>query len=648
MADRTGWVLSAILFASSPAMAQQGQQQAEGFDAHGFQLAPHDGDLRDPLVVQRPGAFSSGDFFISGVAEYAESPLIQVASPEFGNQDVETAVLDNVVALNMSVGVAFHDYVRIDAKLPVFFASTGAIQTEGPAPGDVRVSALLMAVRPQHVVGAGGFGFGVIGHADIPSGTPDRFLGQDGVAGGARLAATYEFPVVTLSGDVGTQFNPSLALGNLNGSNTMLANGAIGFLASDQVGLNFEIAAAPPFEPPEGLTFPAETLASLRYRDPNNGSFYTFGGALGLTSGPGVAAFRVFIGGGYAQQEPPRQPDFDTVGTLQTTDLCPLERETMNGWKDEDGCPDQLAAMSIDVRYLGRPWIAESKIREPDGTIESTQITADGRQLDAVPGSKWAVKARADGCLYGEGEAVADEAGTALVVNLEAKLDAHVLVEVIGPDDTPVEEATVAWTSDLPLCIPEGVNQVEPSGILEQDLANGTHHLMVTAPAHTVYEEDVVFEKDEDKIIQVKLDITKIRVEKQQIVILEKVMFETAKSVIRPVSFDLLDEVAGTIITNPDLGRVEVAGHTDSKGSDAYNEKLSQRRADSVKKYLMDQGVDADSLLAVGYGETKPVDTNKTPAGREVNRRVEFNLIDANPTNDGEGGDGEPPAEETP
>jgi len=627
----------AILFVSTPAIAQQGGgQQDPGFDAHGFQLAPHDADLRDPLVVQRPGAFSTGDFFISGLAEYAESPLIQVETAEFGKQEIETAVLDNVVALNMSIGVAFHDYIRIDAKLPLFFATSGLVQngqigTEGPAPGDVRVSGMLMGVRPDHIVGGGGFGFAAIGHADIPSGTPDRFLGQDGVAGGARLAATYEFPVVTFSGDVGTQFNPTLNLSNLNGSNTMLVNGAIGFLASDQVGLNFEVAAAPPFEPPENLSFPAEGITSLRYRDPNNGSFWTFGGAVGLTSGPGVAAYRVFIGGGFAQQEPPRQPDFDTVGTLQTTDLCPLDPETMNGWKDEDGCPDQLAAMSIDIRYRGQPWIADAKIRTPEGTVESEQITAAGKQVDAVPGTKWAVKANADGCLYGEGTAVADEHGTALVVNLEPKLDAHVLVEVIGPDEEPVETATVIWTSTQPLCIPDGMNSVNASGMVEQDLVSGTHHVTVTAPGHTVYEEDVVFVTDEDKLIQVKLDLTKIRIEKQQIVILEKVMFETAKSVIRKVSFDLLDEVAATIVTNPDLGRVEVAGHTDSKGSDSYNEKLSQKRADSVKKYLVDQGVAADGLLAVGYGETKPLDTNKTAAGREVNRRVEFNLIDQKP-----------------
>ncbi|MFT4627435.1 MAG: OOP family OmpA-OmpF porin, partial [Myxococcota bacterium] len=73
---------------------------------------------------------------------------------------------------------------------------------------------------------------------------------------------------------------------------------------------------------------------------------------------------------------------------------------------------------------------------------------------------------------------------------------------------------------------------------------------------------------------------------------------------------------------------VEVAGHTDSQGSDSYNQGLSQDRAASVRRYLMDKSVSADRLLSRGYGETQPIATNKTAAGREQNRRVEFNLID--------------------
>jgi OOP family OmpA-OmpF porin len=69
---------------------------------------------------------------------------------------------------------------------------------------------------------------------------------------------------------------------------------------------------------------------------------------------------------------------------------------------------------------------------------------------------------------------------------------------------------------------------------------------------------------------------------------------------------------------------LEVAGHTDQRASAEYNEKLSRRRADAVRDYLIGKGVSADRLSAAGYGETKPVADNNTEAGRQQNRRVEF------------------------
>ena len=72
----------------------------------------------------------------------------------------------------------------------------------------------------------------------------------------------------------------------------------------------------------------------------------------------------------------------------------------------------------------------------------------------------------------------------------------------------------------------------------------------------------------------------------------------------------------------------EVAGHTDSVGGDRYNKDLSQRRAVNVRAYLVEQGVNADSMTAVGYGESQPVADNATAAGRAENRRVELRVTE--------------------
>lgn len=105
--------------------------------------------------------------------------------------------------------------------------------------------------------------------------------------------------------------------------------------------------------------------------------------------------------------------------------------------------------------------------------------------------------------------------------------------------------------------------------------------------------------------------------------ILEGVNFDNDQATLRQDSFTVLDQAAASLKEWGDV-KVEVAGHTDSRSGDDYNLKLSQRRADAVRSYLISKGVAADRLSAKGYGESKPVADNETEVGRFKNRRVEL------------------------
>jgi OOP family OmpA-OmpF porin len=74
--------------------------------------------------------------------------------------------------------------------------------------------------------------------------------------------------------------------------------------------------------------------------------------------------------------------------------------------------------------------------------------------------------------------------------------------------------------------------------------------------------------------------------------------------------------------------KVRIAGHTDSRGSDEYNQRLSEARAKSVCEYLISRGISADRLSYIGYGESRPIDTNDTEEGRQNNRRVELEILE--------------------
>jgi len=104
------------------------------------------------------------------------------------------------------------------------------------------------------------------------------------------------------------------------------------------------------------------------------------------------------------------------------------------------------------------------------------------------------------------------------------------------------------------------------------------------------------------------------------------VTFEVDRAEIRPQFFDVLSSVA-VVLAEYDKTLVDVAGHTDSTGSDSYNQALSQRRAQAVASYLQAQGVAPVRLQVEGYGEMRPIADNSTEQGRAANRRVEITLV---------------------
>jgi outer membrane protein OmpA-like peptidoglycan-associated protein len=118
-----------------------------------------------------------------------------------------------------------------------------------------------------------------------------------------------------------------------------------------------------------------------------------------------------------------------------------------------------------------------------------------------------------------------------------------------------------------------------------------------------------------------------VRVEGQQIVILQQVTFATGKDIIQSESFGLLQQIVDVMQQHPEIARVAVDGHTDNKGVERANVELSRRRAAAVERWLVEHGVDARRLEARGFGPRRPIADNKTETGRSKNRRVEFQIL---------------------
>ncbi len=139
---------------------------------------------------------------------------------------------------------------------------------------------------------------------------------------------------------------------------------------------------------------------------------------------------------------------------------------------------------------------------------------------------------------------------------------------------------------------------------------------------------DVAGERDPDPA---KNGCPKVVVVDKEIKILERIEFEFGRAILRPESTPVLEGVLRALREHPEIKKVRVEGHTDNRGGEDFNLRLSQTRAETVVAWLTGQGIAPDRLEPRGYGERQPIDENRTDDGRQRNRRVQFMITDKAP-----------------
>ena len=131
---------------------------------------------------------------------------------------------------------------------------------------------------------------------------------------------------------------------------------------------------------------------------------------------------------------------------------------------------------------------------------------------------------------------------------------------------------------------------------------------------------------DLEEFAEVTNDLELAPVEVGLVVRLNNIFFDFNKADLLPESFAELNRLVDLMNDNPKL-KIEIGGHTDNKGDDAYNQNLSQQRVNSVVNYLKEKGIDEGRFKGVGYGESQPIASNETEEGMQLNRRVEFKIL---------------------
>lgn len=167
--------------------------------------------------------------------------------------------------------------------------------------------------------------------------------------------------------------------------------------------------------------------------------------------------------------------------------------------------------------------------------------------------------------------------------------------------------------------IPE-ITVDQTTGVYRIEVAPGTYTMASVADGYIAFAQPIVIEAGKTLIMNIEM------LKKGGKINLRGIKFESGKATIMPESYYVLDEAVKMLKDNPKV-RIEVQGHTDSVGSASSNMSLSQSRAEAVRIYLIQHGIEAERIVAKGMGESQPIADNGTKEGQAQNRRIEFLII---------------------
>ncbi|MDP2341252.1 MAG: OmpA family protein [Deltaproteobacteria bacterium] len=539
---------------------------------------------------------------------------------------------------DLVASVALFDWIEVAADLPLVIfqtrdttglpASLDAADLSIVGVGDLRVAPKVRLLRSAEQL----IDLAIIPAFTLPILSQGDYVGEAQATFVPELAVSRAFDDgaisgLRLAGNVAYRYRPTeRSVLNVQVGSELLYRAGVGFRLQDSLALPLEldvtVAGGTYANAPFGALeqSPLELLAGVKYdvvRVPaaigagDSLVVTAFGGAgTGLLRGFGTPDLRVFGGlsvgvptdidhdddgiadrvdackgtpedkDGHDDVDGCPDPDNDGDTVLDTADKCPNEAEDADGFDDDDGCPDPDndgdSVKDGNDKCVGVPGPAENAgcpwpDTDGDGILDKDDVCKDIKGVAALKG-----------CPDADADGITDAADRCPTIAGPAQ-------PYGGCPDTDGD----GFTDDKDKCPadPETVNNVD--------------------------DDDGC--PDEGKVL--------VTLTKEKIVILDKIFFDNNKATIKSESFFLLDQVATVVRNHSDIHHVRIEGHTDDKGADDANLKLSQERADSVKAYLVGKGIDAARLAAVGYGETRPVGDNKTKDGKEQNRRVEFVLV---------------------
>jgi outer membrane protein OmpA-like peptidoglycan-associated protein len=577
--------LLAAVAMTAGAFAQDDATSDATFD---FELFRPHGDLYGYNATHGAATLGNLQLGVGAWFNYSDDPVVlvdaagnRVSVSGTDGEESGDGVIDSRLTSTFQVGLGITRFASLTVDIPLVILNEGwslggvddftasGVPGGGGGIGDIVVSPKLAILDRDYLP----VGLAVVVPVGLPTGASRDYLGEAGVTVTPTLAFEYsDAPIHSraykfrFAVNGGYRLRDAARLRDVNVGNALVYAGAVGYHPIEPLEITAEF---------HGASFgaraaqnPAEALLGAKVLL-GRWVAINVGGGTAVIGGIGAPDYRIFGGVTVAPSFDPNARDSDSDKLADGVDKCPKDAEDLDGYQDDDGCPE------LDNDADGR----EDKVDKCPDDPEDDDGYLDNDGCPDVDNDKDGIVDTADRC--------SDQAET---VNGFDDEDGC-------PDDKPVDDSDGdGFKDDVDRCPYDA--------------------------------EDLNGFEDEDGCPDDRLKNARVVVTASAIKINDVIFFDTGKATIQDRSFDLLDELGKVIAEHPEIKKIRVEGHTDNKGDDLSNLKLSQARAESVAAYLKSHGIDGSRLDAAGFGEMRPIATNDTEDGRAQNRRVEFIIVD--------------------
>lgn len=586
-----------MLFLLLPGMAAFAQPALRNFELERLDLNP---GAEGSLLVGMGEMLQAGQFRLSAVGHYSHNPLVLY------REGVGSKPIVGVrTTMHVAAAYALMNRLQLGVQLPVVALQqgagpnqTGLLSPQSFGLGTPSVGLRLGLINQDE---RGGFDVAVEGLVGLPVGSAEG-LGRDaGMRYMPRVMVGRRFGFIRAGLDVGFMARPVGRISDLGPSTDVqdvgneLRIGAALVSTGRRLRYEFNVRGMIPLS---GQAGSAELLPGARYLVNPSLEVFALAG-VGVGSAPGTPLFRVLAGGSFGDVTPRQGPGESSVKCELGT-AVDMVNECPHMDYDGDGVPN-----GVDVKCWNE---AGDPAR---GGCPRTDTDKDGIEdsLDACPTEPG--DAARQGCPPRDQDKD----------NVEDELDSCPTEP--GPAENrgcPLKDRDKdGIENDQDEC-PDEPGPLERKGCPEDDAdKDGVPNRVDSCANQPGVETNLGCPEHEVPMVAIKPS--------QLDLLGGKVFFEASGVRIQQRSFMLLDWVARILREHPEIPRVLVGAHTDDRGFPDQLRRLSQQRAEEVRRYLIGKGVAAERLEARGYGPDRPIDSNATSIGRENNRRVEFKII---------------------